>query len=97
MIHGHVFAVGFYELVAHAAYIVDAQLSSSVRVKHGGLIDKALIPCAGGFNSEKLYVYIRLVHGRKLNGETSHMAGIYSVSVYEAGYLYAGVKGEIFY
>ena len=53
-IHCHVLAMGFNQLIAHAADIIDIQLCRSMGIQHSCLVNVVLIPCPRSFNGKQL-------------------------------------------
>ena len=95
MIFGEEVAVGFNEVINHFLDGVNIKLTACMGVEHGGLIDMLFFERCGGFDCEKLNIYVCHIHCGALHGKSTHMAGMNTVAVNEARHFYAGILGEI--
>ena len=84
------------KLVAHFHDIIQTELRSRMRIQHSGLVNRLPLSASCGLNGKQLHIDIRHVHSRQLYRESSHMAGVNPVAVYEAGHLHAGIIRKIF-
>ena len=92
---GQPVAVSRDELVAHLHDVVDRKLCRSVRLEHSRLIDLRAGSGDSRLDGQQLSVDVGHIHRREDGRELADMAGSDSAAVDKAGYLDAGVGGEI--